>query len=46
MAPDERKIEDLEDELRWGGPSSHWANVRFFTYCADGCTALALAGIA
>ncbi|MCC6492579.1 MAG: hypothetical protein IT424_06115 [Pirellulales bacterium] len=42
---DEQKIEDLEDELQWGGPESHWADVRFFAYCAAGSGALALVGL-
>jgi hypothetical protein len=43
--PNQEKIEDLENELEWGGPEWHWADVRFFAYCAAGSGALALAGV-
>ena len=45
-ATDETKIKDLEDELEWGGPEWHWADVRFFTYCGAASGALALVGVA
>jgi hypothetical protein len=44
--PDETKIKDLEEELQWGGPEWHWADVRFFTYCGAASGGLALAGVA